>query len=33
MVERANGVIFADIKRNITDLPKSKWAEELLRVI
>jgi hypothetical protein len=32
-VERANGVIFAGIKRNITDLPKSKWAKELLRVI
>jgi transposase InsO family protein len=32
-VERANGVIFAGIKRNSTDLPKSKWAEELLRVI
>jgi hypothetical protein len=31
--ERANGVIFTDIKRNITDLPKSKWAEELPRVI
>jgi hypothetical protein len=32
-VERANGLIFASIKRNITDLPKSKWAEELPRVI
>jgi hypothetical protein len=32
-VQRANGVIFAGIKRNITDLPKSKWAEELPRVI
>jgi hypothetical protein len=32
-VERANGVIFAGIKKNITDLPKSKWAEELPRVI
>jgi hypothetical protein len=32
-VEQANGVIFADIKRNITELPKSKWAEELSRVI
>jgi hypothetical protein len=32
-VERANGIIFAGIKRNITDLPKSKWAEELPRVI
>jgi transposase InsO family protein len=33
VVERANGVIFASIKRSITDLPKSKWAEELPRVI
>jgi hypothetical protein len=32
-VERANGVIFVGIKRNITDLPKSKWTEELPRVI
>jgi hypothetical protein len=32
-VERANGVIFTGIKRNITDLPKSKWAEEVPRVI
>jgi hypothetical protein len=32
-VERANGVIFTGIKRNITDLPKSKWAEEPPRVI
>jgi IS30 family transposase len=32
-VERANGVIFASIKRNITELPKSNWAEELPRVI
>jgi hypothetical protein len=32
-VERVNGVIFAGIKRNITVLPKSKWAEELPRVI
>jgi transposase InsO family protein len=32
-VERANGIIFASIKRNITELPKSKWAEELPRVI
>jgi hypothetical protein len=30
---QSNGVIFAGIKRNITDLPKSKWAEELPRVI
>jgi hypothetical protein len=33
VVERANRVIFAGIKRNITELPKSKWAEELPRVI
>jgi hypothetical protein len=33
VVEWANGVIFAGIKRNMTDLPKSKWAEELPRVI
>jgi hypothetical protein len=32
-VEWANRVIFACIKRNITELPKSKWAEELPRVI
>jgi transposase InsO family protein len=32
-VVRANDVIFAGIKRNIIELPKSKWAEELARVI
>jgi hypothetical protein len=32
-VERANGIIFTGIKRNITELPKSKWVEELPRVI
>jgi transposase InsO family protein len=32
-VERANDVIFTDIRRNITELPKRKWAEELPRVI
>jgi hypothetical protein len=32
-VEWANGIIFTGIKRNITDLPKSKWVEELPRVI
>jgi transposase InsO family protein len=32
-VERANGIIFAGIKRNITELPKNKWAKELPRVI
>jgi len=32
-VERANGIIFAGIKKNITELPKGKWADELPRVI
>jgi len=32
-VERANGIIFAGIKKNITELPKGKWADELQRVI
>ena len=32
-VERANGVIFAGIKKNITELPKGKWIDELPRVI
>jgi hypothetical protein len=32
-VEQANGVIFVGVKRNITELPKSKWAKELPRVI
>ena len=32
-VERANGIIFACIKKNITELPKWKWAIELPRVI
>jgi transposase InsO family protein len=32
-LEWANGIIFADIKRNIIELPKSKWAEELPSVI
>jgi transposase InsO family protein len=32
-VERANGIIFAGIKKNITKLPKSKWVKEFLRVI
>ena len=32
-VERANGIIFAGIKKNITELPKGKWADKLPRVI
>src|SRR6185437_2308758 len=32
-VERANGIIFAGIKKNITELPKGKWIDELPRVI
>jgi len=32
-VERANGIIFTGIKKNITELPKGKWADELPRVI
>ena len=32
-VERANDIIFAGIKKNITDLPKGKWIDELLRVM
>ena len=33
VVERANGIIFAGIKKNITELPKGKWIDELPRVI
>ena len=33
VVERANGIIFAGIKKNITELPKGKWINELPRVI
>jgi len=33
VVERANGIIFAGIKKNITEPPKGKWADELPRVI
>ena len=29
-VERTNGIIFAGIKKNITELPKGKWVDELL---
>ena len=32
-VERTNGIIFAGIKKNITELPKGKWVDELPRVI
>jgi hypothetical protein len=32
-VERANGIIFTGIKKNITDMPRGKWTEELPRVI
>ena len=32
-MERANDTIFAGIKKNITELPKGKWADELQRVI
>jgi len=33
VVERANGIIFAGIKKNITKLSKGKWIDELPRVI
>ena len=32
-MERANDIIFAGIKKNISELPKGKWADELPRVI
>ena len=32
-VERANGVIFAGIKNNITEQPKGKWVDDLPKVI
>jgi transposase InsO family protein len=32
-VERANGIIFIGIKKNITELLKGKWVDELPRVI
>jgi hypothetical protein len=32
-VERANDIIFVGIKKNFTELPKGKWADELPRVI
>ena len=31
--EGANIIIFVGIKKNITELPKGKWADELPRVI
>jgi transposase InsO family protein len=30
-VELANGTIFTSIKKNITEQPKGKWVDELLR--
>jgi hypothetical protein len=32
-VERANGIIFAGIKKNITESLKEKWVDELRSVI
>ena len=32
-VERANSIIFAGIKKNITEPPKGKWVDELPRVV
>ena len=32
-VERANGIIFFGIKKNITEQPKGKWVDELPKVI
>lgn len=32
-VERANSIIFNGIKKNITDLPSSRWVDELPRLI
>ena len=32
-VERANGIIFSGIKKNITEQPKGKWVDELPKVI
>ena len=31
-VERANGIIFSGIKKNITEQPKGKWVDELPKV-
>ena len=33
VVERANGIIFSKIKKNITEQPKGKWADELPKVV
>ena len=33
VVERTNGIIFAGIKKNITELLKGKWVDELPRVV
>ena len=32
-VERANGIIFSRIKKNITEQPKGKWVDKLPKVI
>jgi transposase InsO family protein len=32
-VERANGIIFSGIKKNITEQPKGKWVDELPKLI
>ena len=32
-IERANGVIFTGIKKNITEQPNGKWVDELPKVI
>jgi hypothetical protein len=32
-VERANGIIFFGIRKNITEQPKGKWVDELPKVI
>jgi len=31
--ERANGIIFTGIKKNITEQPKGKWVDELPKVV
>ena len=33
VVKRANDIIFTGIKKDITELPKGKWVDELPRVI
>jgi len=32
-VQRAKGIIFSGIKKNITEQPKGKWVDELQKVI